>query len=412
MRKLKLFSNIFDKKLKYDSKIKLNKSESKKIIKNIEEIDKKNEIIFKHYSKVEKELIEYIAELNVKNYANEGSLSPELKQINEYNLKTIEILKRKRIKILDEKRKELENIVEKCQLQEAQKRENILYDRIERDYLVFRKLDEAKHEMEKLVPKFKLLEKEINSISKNNNELKRKYDYIKIENKCLTCLLNQLYNKNKKNINNNSIINNSKINMNKSMVLKNKNFIKSNNNKYDTKIPNTSRLNVNNNSFKSIKLSLSNSIIIPSNSLNSKKQKYNNINNKEKINNIFISQKSSIYNKIFNKKLNKKRIASASIIDKRDEKNDDVKFEYIIKILKKLIYNIEKECNEKYILYSKEIETQNAIRNLINLCVEDLNIDYKEDKYDIIKSKKLKKDKKAIKENHITTVNDNTKKIE
>ena len=412
MRKLKLFSNIFDKKLKYDSKIKLNKSESKKIIKNIEEIDKKNEIIFKHYSKVEKELIEYIAELNVKNYANEGSLSPEFKQMNEYNLKTIEILKRKRIKILDEKRNELENIVEKCQLQEAQKRENILYDRIERDYLVFRKLDEAKHEMEKLVPKFKILEKEINSISKNNNELKRKYDYIKIENKCLTCLLNQLYNKNKKNINDNSIINNSKINMNKSMVLKNKNFIKSNNNKYDTKIPNTSRLNANNNSFKSIKLSLSNSIIIPSNSLNSKKQKYNNINNKEKINNIFISQKSSIYNKIFNKKLNKKRIASASIIDKRDEKIDDVKIEYIIKILKKLIYNIEKEYNEKYILYSKEIETQNAIRNLINLCVEDLNIDYKEDKYDIIKSKKLKKDKKAIKENDITKVNDNTKKIE
>ena len=200
--------------------------------------------------------------------------------------------------------------------------------------------------------------------------------------------------------------------MNKSMVLKNKNFIKSNNNKYDTKIPNTSRLNVNNNSFKSIKLSLSNSIIIPSNSLNSKKQKYNNINNKEKINNIFISQKSSIYNKIFNKKLNKKRIASASIIDKRDEKNDDVKFEYIIKILKKLIYNIEKEYNEKYILYSKEIETQNAIRNLINLCVEDLNIDYKEDKYDIIKSQKLKKGKKVIKENDITKVNDNTKKIE
>ena len=408
IRKLKLFSNIFDKKLKYDSKIKLNKSETKKLIKNIEEIDKKNETIFKHYSKIEKELIEYIAELNVKNYANEGILSPELRQMNEYNLKTIEILKRKRIKILDEKRKELEHIVEKCQLQEAQKRENILYDRIERDYLVFKKLDEAKHEMEKLVPKFKILEKEINTISKNNNELKIKYDYIKIENKCLTCLLNQLYKKNRNNVNNNSIILNSKINMNKSMVIKNQNFIKSNNNKYDTKIPNTSRLNLNS---KSLKLSLSNSTLFPQNSLNFKSQIFSNINKKDKINNIFISQKSPIYDKILNKKLNKKRIASARIIDKRDEKNDDMKIEYIIKILKNLIYNLEKEYNEKYVLYSKEIETQNAIRNLINLCVEDLNVDYKEDKYDIIKSQKLKKDTKITKENDLTKLKDN-KKIE
>ena len=406
MRKLKLFTNIFDIKLKYDSKIKLNKSESKKIIKNIEEIDKKNEIIFKHYSKIEKELIEYIAELNVKNYANEGSLTPELKQMNEYNLKTMEILKRKRLKILDEKRKELEHIVEKCQSQEAQKRENILYDRIERDYLVFRKLDEAKHEMEKLVPKFKFLEKEINTISKNNSELKRKYDYIKIENKCLTYLLNQLYKKNRKNNNNNSIINNSKINMNKSLVLKRKNLINSNNNKYDTKIPNTSRLNINNNSFKSIKLSNS------QNSINFKKQIYNNVSNKGEKNNIFISQKSSIYNKIFNKKLNKKRIASARIIDDRGENNNDIEIDYVIKKLKNLIYNIEKEYNEKYILYSKEIETQNAIRNLINLCVEDLNIDYKEDKYDIIKSQKLKKSNKIVKEKDLTKVNDSTKKIE
>ena len=84
----------------------------------------------------------------------------------------------------------------------------------------------------------------------------------------------------------------------------------------------------------------------------------------------------------------------------------------MIKKLKNLIYNIEKEYNEKYILYSKEIETQNAIRNLINLCVEDLNIDYKEDKYDIIKSQKLKKSNKIVKEKDLTKVNDSTKKIE
>ena len=177
-------------------------------------------------------------------------------------------------------------------MQEAQKRENILYDRIERDYLVFRKLEEAKHEMEKLVPKFKFLEKEINTISNNNSELKRKYDCIKIENKCLTCLLNRLYKKNWKIVNDNSIVNNNsivnynkinndKIYTNKSLVLKTKNLIESNNNKLYTKIPYTSRYNLNNNSFKSPKLSLSKSTskstIIPSNSINFKKQIKNKI---------------------------------------------------------------------------------------------------------------------------------------
>lgn len=222
IKQLKFFSNIFLKKLKYDSKIKLNKSESKKIIKNLDELDHKNEIIFKHYSKVEKELIEYIAQLNVNNYQNEGKLTPEIKQINEYNLKMLDILKKKRIKILEQKRKELEQIIDNYQINEEIIRDNIIYDKVERDYLVFKKLNEAKREIEKLVPKFKYFEKEINSITKINNELKRKYNCLQIENKCLLSLLNKLNNKHLKILNNNSIVMDNNININKSLILNSK----------------------------------------------------------------------------------------------------------------------------------------------------------------------------------------------
>jgi hypothetical protein len=379
----------------------MNKSESKKIVKSIEDIDKEYEKIFRHYYKVEKELIQYIAELNVKNYENEANLSPELRQINVNNLKLIDILKRKRIKILDEKRKELEQILENYQIKEAEKRDNKIYDRIERDYLVFTKLEEAKQEMVKLVPKFKILENNINKISMNNNELKRKYDNIKAENSCLISLLEKLNKKNKNYINNNGIIINNNY-MNKSMIIKGQNNIKldkENNNNNNDKYPYTSRIKESNNSFNSKKNTLSNSIILPSS------RSSNNINNtliknsSEKYlkNNFFISQKKSNYNQIFNKK---NRSISAKIINNNNYNNDqniDIN-KYIIKLLKELIFNIQKKYNEEFILYSKEIEIQNNIKNLINLCVEDLNMAYKEEKYIIIKKQKEKQ--KPIKDNN------------
>ena len=401
MKKLKFFENVYEKKLKYDSKIKLNKSESKKIIKNIEEIDFKNEQIFKHYSKVEKELIEYIAELNVKNYRNEGTLTPELKLINEYNLKMLDILKKKRIKILEEKRSELEQIVDNYQIKEEKRRDNIIYDRIQRDYLVFRKLNEAKTEIEKLVPKFKYLEKEIEKVTNTNNELKRKYDYLKVENKCLLSLLKRLHNKNSKFLNNNSIILDN--NSNKSKTLKNKmndsNYINNDNyNINDSKICSYSSRLKDNNSLKTIKFSLSNSTIIPSDSNRIYvKRANNNIKDKLINNNIFISQKKSIYSNIINKKRDKNRCVSAKIITKNNNKSIDVdKNKFIIKLLKMLIYNIEQKYYEKHILYTKEMELKNKVRNLLNLCVEDLNILYKEEKYEILKAEKEKmKNKKS-----------------
>ena len=63
---LKHFQNIFIKKLKYDKKIRQNKSESKAIKKNISNINKQSRSIFMHYSKIENELIEYIGILNTK----------------------------------------------------------------------------------------------------------------------------------------------------------------------------------------------------------------------------------------------------------------------------------------------------------------------------------------------------------
>ena len=419
IKQLKFFSNIFLKKLKYDSKIKLNKSESKKIIKNLDELDHKNEIIFKHYSKVEKELIEYIAQLNVNNYQNEGKLTPEIKQINEYNLKILDILKKKRIKILEQKRKELEQIIDNYQINEEIIRDNIIYDKVERDYLVFKKLNEAKREIEKLVPKFKYFEKEINSITKINNELKRKYNCLQIENKCLLSLLNKLNNKHIKILNNNSIVMDNNININKSLILnskkiKNKSKFPYNINE-NKKLLYTSRLKKNN-SVKSIKYS-SNSANIASNS-NRLCLKKNNSKLRDKIikNNIFISQNKSIYSQIIDIKKNKNRCVSAKIIDKNNNEDLGVsKNKYIIKLLKILISTIEQKYNEKHILYTKELEIQNKIRNLINLCVEDLNLLYKEykgDKFEIIKTQNDKKNKAKNKEKEIVQYENNIKKIE
>ena len=63
-----------------------------------------------------------------------------------------------------------------------------------------------------------------------------------------------------------------------------------------------------------------------------------------------------------------------------------------------LIYNIEQKYYEKHILYTKEMELKNKVRNLLNLCVEDLNILYKKEKekYEMLKTEKDKmKNKKS-----------------
>ena len=394
---LKYFINIFNRKLRLDSRIKQNKSESKKILKNIEEIDNKSENIFKHYSKVEKELIHYIAELKVKNDLKEGNLNPKIKEINENNLKLLETLQKKRIKIIEEKRKELEQILDNYQIQLALKRDNLIYDQIEKDYLVFQKLEEEKKELEKLSPKLIFLEKEIDKIKMINKELRTKYEIIKIENKCLLSLVERLNKKNSKIVNNNSIIINN--NMNKSQIINNrkskiqlKDKIIINNNL------NTSRRRNNNNLSNYTKKSFSNSTKIPSGSIKLKYKKNNIFFGKK--NNIFISQ-NNIYNHIFNNKSNINRCSSAKIINRNREKEINFdKNKYIIKLLKELNVNIEKKYNEKYNLYSKELEIQNKMRNMIHLCVEDLNSIYKIEK---------NKNKKEINSDNNNKDNDESK---
>ena len=67
LKKLEHNQNMFIKKLKYDKKIKQNKSESKDIKKNIGTINKQSKAVFMHYSKIENELINYIGLLNAMN---------------------------------------------------------------------------------------------------------------------------------------------------------------------------------------------------------------------------------------------------------------------------------------------------------------------------------------------------------
>ena len=97
---LKHFQNIFIKKLKYDKKIRQNKSESKAIKKNISNINKQSRSIFMHYSKIENELIEYIGILNTKIYPNNLIFEPKILEINRSILEMLEYFQKKRLRIL------------------------------------------------------------------------------------------------------------------------------------------------------------------------------------------------------------------------------------------------------------------------------------------------------------------------
>jgi len=411
MKKLTYFSNIFNKKLKYDTEIKLNKSESKNIIKQIKEIVDKNQMTFKHYYKVEKELIEYIAELNVKNYANEGYLSEELKKINKSNLKMMDILKKKRIKIIQEKRKELEQTLDNYLLEETKRRDGIIYDRLERDLLVFKKLDEAKKEMKEMAPTFRILEKDIEKYTLINDDLKRKYQYKKIENEILLSLLDKLHQKNKKIIKNNGIIIDNKKYMNKSLILKSNNKINSKNKNNISSFTSRKKCNKNN-SFRlnrnSSSKSYNNPLTTRYSSKNVNKQESNKNFSEIKINkNLFVPKKNSISNQIFKKCLDNKikiRDHSARTIfinenensinnNKYNEINND-KNKYIIESLKELNKNIKKKLEEKILLFSKELDFQNIVGSLICQCVEDLNIKCKKMKSEMVQIQKLQEKEK------------------
>ena len=355
-KKLKFFQNIFNKKLKYDKKTRMNKSESKVIKKNISLINKQREEIYEHYLKVEKELIEYIALLNTRIFPIEKYNDLEIKEVNDDILEKLEYFKKKRIKAEQEDKNELEMDLYKYQAKKDKERTSDLFFRYRKDLDMFKNTENIVEEIKKSLPEFKKLEKECNKLEQINFNLKVKYDAVKVEQECLYELLNNVKNKkgNKK----------FTLHKNNSCIFSNK--MKS--------LNNLEKIN----SFKIQNIS---------NAENKKQEK------------LFISQNQSNYSKIFLKSndnnLTKNRCISAKInnrynISKMINENDD-KFsklnKYSIKLLKELNYYAKIKCKELEELCAKEKKHKNNLKNLIELCVEDLNNIYKKEKNEKIKNK-------------------------
>jgi hypothetical protein len=218
---------------------------------------------------------------------------------------------------------------------------------------MFKNTENIIEEIKKSLPEFKKLEKECNKLEQINFNLKVKYDAVKVEQECLYELLNNVKNKkgNKK----------FTLHKNNSCIFSNK--MKS--------LNNLEKIN----SFKI------------QNAENKKQEK------------LFISQNQSNYSKIFlnsnDNNLTKNRCISAKInnrynISKMINENDD-KFsklnKYSIKLLKELNYYAKIKCKELEELCAKEKKHKNNLKNLIELCVEDLNNIYKKEKNEKIKNK-------------------------
>jgi hypothetical protein len=296
-KKLKFFQNIFIKKLKYDKKTRLNKSESKIIKKNISQINKQSEKTYEHYLKVEKELIEYIALLNTRIFPIEKYNDLEMKEVNDDILEKLEYFKKKRIKAEQEDKNELEVDLYKYQAKKEKERTKDLYNRYRKDLDIFKNTENIVEEIKKSLPEFKKLEKECIKLEQINFNLKVKYDTLKVEQKCLYELLNKVK-------------------------------IKKDNKKFT--------------------LHRNNSCIF----------KY----------------KTKILNNI------------SKMIDENDEKFTKLN-NYSIKLLKELNYYSNIKCKELEELCAKEKKYKNNLKSLIELCVEDLNDKYKNEKNTKIKKK-------------------------
>lgn len=352
---LKHFQNIFNKKLKYDKKIKQNKSESKAIKKNINNINKQCKSIFMHYSKIENELIEYIGILNTKIYPNNLKFEPKIIEINKSILEMLEYFQKKRLRILQEHKDELEINLFNYQDIKDKERTKELYNRYKMDVLLFQNSEKTMKEILSLLPSYKKLELECQKLEYINYNLRMEYDEIKVENRSLLDILDNLKNKNK---DKKPILKKSK-----SSIFKNK--IK----KYKMKY-----FNKNKNSF------------------NNSKNSFHKNNSQ-----IFLSQKQSANSKIFNNKKNiKNRCSSAKVynnyninelIEDKSEVNNELN-KYIVELLKKLNYNTNIKYKEIEQKYSKEIQFRNNVKDLFELCVDDLDDLYKKEKNNI-KRKKL-----------------------
>ena len=351
-KQLEFFQNIFIKKLKYDNNIRHNKSESKEIKKYISEINKQKEKIYEHYFKVEKELLEYIALLQTKIYPLKRNES-DLKEMNENILNMLEYFKKKKLKVLQNDKNELEMVLYKYQSKKDKERTNNLHLKYKQDLNLFQSTEKLVKEITNLLPTFRKLEKECNKLEQINTNLRVKYDSIKVEQNCLYQILNKIKYQKEDNKHENKKENK------KYILLKNKSCIF----KRRIKAINKNKNNMSNNSSL--------------NSLNNKK------NDK-----FFISQNYSNYNKIYLKKNNlpKNRCSSAKIINRNNlniiaENDEKIEFNnQITESLKKLNYYANIKYKELQNLCAKEIKSQNNIRVLLELCVEDLNSENKAEK--------------------------------
>ena len=351
-KQLEFFQNIFIKKLKYDNNIRHNKSESKEIKKYISEINKQKEKIYEHYFKVEKELLEYIALLQTKIYPLKRNES-DLKEMNENILNMLEYFKKKKLKVLQNDKNELEMVLYKYQSKKDKERTNNLHLKYKQDLNLFQSTEKLVKEITNLLPTFRKLEKECNKLEQINTNLRVKYDSIKVEQNCLYQILNKIKYQKEDNKHENKKENK------KYILLKNKSCIF----KRRIKAINKNKNNISNNSSL--------------NSLNNKK------NDK-----FFISQNYSNYNKIYLKKNNlpKNRCSSAKIINRNNldiiaENDEKIEFNnHITELLKKLNYYANIKYKELQNLCAKEIKSQNNIRVLLELCVEDLNSENKAEK--------------------------------
>lgn len=339
-KQLDFFVNIFLKKLKLDKKTQQNKLESKAIKKNMSLVNKLSEENFRRYMKVEKELIEYIALLNTKIYPVDLKFDPEIFEINAKILQILEFLKKKRVKILQDDKNELELLLYSYQDKIDKDRTDDLYSRYKSDLALFEDMEKITKEVQDLLPNHKKLESECQKLEQLNKDLRAKYNILQLEHKGLYNILHKLKNK--------GIEKKDTLYHNKSCIFKKK----------------------------------------------SKTQKFFEKVNKKRF---FPPRKRSKYSKLnFKKELPINRCSSAKLNDRykiekilddnnENERNKNI---YIIQILKELNYYANIKCNELEEIYTKEIKAQNGIKNLLQLCAEDLNTKNKEEK-NIKKRKKL-----------------------
>ena len=365
-KKLKYFIDIFNKKLKYANKTQQNKLSSKEVKKKIFEINKKRDSIFQHYLLIEKELIEYIAILNAKNHYKNISINHVIDEINNDIIERLSYLQKKILDKLEEHKNEFEIKLYKYQIKKDKENTENLLKNYRNDLATFHNSELLLKEIQESLPKYKILEKECQKLEQINLYLKAKYNTIKIEQKCLYIILD----KEKKGTNNKN-----NLYRNQSYIIKTKYKLKSNG-----EMINSSKLKQSSNSFVR-----NNSMIL------NKKNDINQKRNKK----FFISQKSSNNSKIFFKKIDKnyfniQRCTSAKPNERNnfdkiineDNEYDSNKNKYIIKRLKELNYYAQLKNKEIEKSYSKEIEHQNNLKNLIQLCVEDLNNENKKNNND------------------------------